>query len=193
MKLRFSLSLVTFACVGLAPHAFAQAGNGNPGGVTAEYHGSITTAGHYDPYTGNAKREIDDIVVPGSVGAYPLKYTRTFNTRGSTHGDNVWTHNYMWSLWVRPPGEDLGAEDKGGLYDGPFRAVEYPSGGRFDTIVYDSPGLSMPTACTARRIDCSLVPAAIVLRFRVRPTSFGGATGGKCFSRLPETAQLSGL
>jgi hypothetical protein len=100
MNLRFfSLSLVTFAGLSLAPHAFAQAGSNNPGGVTAEYHGSITTAGYYDPYTGNAKREIDDIVVPGSIGAYPLKYTRTFNTRGSAG----WTHNYEWSLWVRPP------------------------------------------------------------------------------------------
>ena len=57
----------------LAPHSFAQAGNNNPTGVTGEFNGSITTAGHYDPFTGNAKRVIDDIVVPGSVGAYPLK------------------------------------------------------------------------------------------------------------------------
>src|SRR6185295_3045923 len=90
------------ASLGLAHQALAQAGNDNPGGVTAEYHGSITTAGYYDPYTGNAKREIDDIVVPGSVGPYPLKYTRTFHTRGT----NTWSHDYEWNLWVRPPDQD---------------------------------------------------------------------------------------
>ncbi|MEY2510602.1 MAG: hypothetical protein QOE26_1365 [Verrucomicrobiota bacterium] len=153
MNLRFlSLSLVTFVCIGLAPQAFAQAGNDNPGGVTAEYHGSITTAGYYDPYTGNAKREIDDIVVPGSIGAYPLKYTRTFNTRGSAG----WTHNYQWSLWVRPPDEDLGNGD--GFYDGPVRGIQYPNGGHFDTIVYDSPWFieaSGPHGASDQLVTCA--------------------------------------
>jgi hypothetical protein len=134
MNLRLlSLSLTTFAWVGLAPNVFAQAGNDNPGGVTAEYHGSITTAGYYDPYTGNAKREVDDCFVAGSIGAYPLKYTRTFNTRG----EGTWTHNYEWSLHVRPPDADPGHGD--GFYDGPVRGIQYPNGGHFDTITYDSP------------------------------------------------------
>jgi len=56
MNLRFfSLTVAILTCVGSAARAFAQAGSNNPGGVTAEYHGSITTAGYYDPYTGNAK------------------------------------------------------------------------------------------------------------------------------------------
>ncbi|HEX8076832.1 MAG TPA: hypothetical protein VF511_03375, partial [Chthoniobacterales bacterium] len=115
-----------------APSLFGQAGNDNPGGVTAEYNGSITTAGYYDPYTGNAKREITDIVVQGSIGAYPLKYTRTFDTRGVR-----WTNNYEWGMWVRPPDEDPGHGD--GFYDGPVRGIQYPNGGHFDTITYDSP------------------------------------------------------
>ena len=46
------------------PHrAEAQAGNNNPTGVAGDYNGSITTAGSYDPLTGNASREIEDIVV----------------------------------------------------------------------------------------------------------------------------------
>jgi RHS repeat-associated protein len=153
MNLRFfSFSLVTLVCAGLAPQAFAQAGNDNPGGVTAEYHGSITTAGYYDPYTGNAKREIDDIVVPGSIGAYPLKYTRTFNTRGNAE----WTNNYEWSLWVRPPNEDLGNGD--GFYDGPVRGIQYPNGGHFDTIVYDSPWFieaSGPHGASDKLVTCA--------------------------------------
>lgn len=59
------LGLVWIGSFLLAPSLFGQAGNDNPGGVTAEYHGNVTTAGDYDPYTGNARREIDDIVVPG--------------------------------------------------------------------------------------------------------------------------------
>ncbi|MEN3369424.1 MAG: hypothetical protein V7609_1567, partial [Verrucomicrobiota bacterium] len=46
-----------------------QMGNDNPTSVTGEFSGSITTGGHYDPYTGNAKRVIEDIVVPASIGA----------------------------------------------------------------------------------------------------------------------------
>lgn len=153
MNLRFFyLSLVGCACIGLTPQAFAQAGNNNPGGVTAEYNGSITTAGYYDPYTGNAKREIDDIVVPGSIGAYPLKYTRTFNTRGAA----TWTHNYSWSLWVRPPDEDPGNGD--GFYDGPVRGITYPNGGHFDTITYDSPwfiGANGPHGADDKLVTCS--------------------------------------
>ena len=42
----------------------------------------------YDSYTGNAKRVVDDIVVPGSVGAYPLKWTRYFNSK-LTSNDNL--------------------------------------------------------------------------------------------------------
>jgi hypothetical protein len=55
---------------------FAQAGNDNPGGVKNEYHGSTGGAGTLDPYTGSARRGIDDIVVPGSIGAYPLSNNR---------------------------------------------------------------------------------------------------------------------
>ena len=45
----------------------------NPTGPSGEYNGSITTGGSYDPYTGNAKRFVDDLTVTGSIGAYPLK------------------------------------------------------------------------------------------------------------------------
>ncbi|MFZ1221597.1 MAG: hypothetical protein WAO00_20090, partial [Chthoniobacterales bacterium] len=60
----------------------APPGGDNPTGPMGEYNGSITTAGSYDPYTGNAKRFVDDLTVTGSVGAYPLKWTRVLNTRG---------------------------------------------------------------------------------------------------------------
>jgi RHS repeat-associated protein len=59
----------------------AEEGDDNPTGVSGIYNGNVTTAGNYDPYTGNAMRVVDDIVVPGSVGAYPLKWTRYFTSR----------------------------------------------------------------------------------------------------------------
>ncbi|MEN3369149.1 MAG: hypothetical protein V7609_1292, partial [Verrucomicrobiota bacterium] len=69
MKSYFSyFAAAGVGCV-LASHSFAQMGNNNPTSVTGEFSGSITTGGHYDPYTGNAKRVIEDIVVPASIGA----------------------------------------------------------------------------------------------------------------------------
>ena len=47
-------------------------GADNALGPTGEYNGSITTAGSYDPYTGNAKRFVDDLTVterPGRLSA----------------------------------------------------------------------------------------------------------------------------
>jgi RHS repeat-associated protein len=85
----------------------AEVGEDNPNGVAGDYNGSITTAGHMDPLTGNAKRVIDDITVPGSVGAYPLKWSRYLNTRGIGHpafgGGGAWNHSYGWGLTILPP------------------------------------------------------------------------------------------
>src|SRR3954447_21500579 len=99
MNLRVFSTLAALAFVVLVPKVFAQAGNDNPGGVTNEYHGSSETAGQMDPYTGNGRREIDDIVVAGSLGAYPLKLTRILTTRGNGATNQFgegggWTHSY---------------------------------------------------------------------------------------------------
>src|ERR1043166_498814 len=52
----------------------------NPGGPTGIYTGNITTAGNYDPYTGNQTRVVEDLVVPGCVGAFPLNWATQHNT-----------------------------------------------------------------------------------------------------------------
>src|SRR5712692_3110663 len=80
-----------FAIAFLPAMMLAQ-GEDNPTGVSGIYNGNITTGGNYDQYTGNAMRAVDNIVVPGSVGAYPLKWTRYFNSRGGL-GSN-WTFSY---------------------------------------------------------------------------------------------------
>jgi len=91
-------------------------GSDNPTGVTGEYNGSITTGGSYDPYTGNAKRFIEDLTVTGSVGAYPLKWTRVLNTRGG------WNYSYHWGLSILPPPDPCIDPDL------PGAVVSYPDG-----------------------------------------------------------------
>ena len=53
----------------------------NPIGVTGAFEGVTTTAGAYNVLNHNAQRQIDDFVVPGSIGKYPLKMTRYYNSR----------------------------------------------------------------------------------------------------------------
>src|SRR5438034_75526 len=73
-KLFETLALALLFCLFLPrlSHGTEGLGSDNPRGVTGEYNGSITTGGSYDPYTGNAKRFIDDLTVTGSVGAKAL-------------------------------------------------------------------------------------------------------------------------
>jgi RHS repeat-associated protein len=97
MKSKLFLGFLALAAL-LRPIPGADLGDDNPTGVAGSFNGEITTGGMYDPYTANAKRVVDDIVVPGSVGAYPLKWTRYFNSH-LTYGDNkiggVWRFSYQ--------------------------------------------------------------------------------------------------
>ena len=123
------LPLALLICVIGALSSFAT-GNDNPTGVTGDYNGSITTAGSYDPYTGNAKRFVTDLTVTGAVGAYPLKWTRALNTRGGQgnaalgHG-GTWRHSYQWGMWVRPYKDYEHHENQ---YEGPDGGIDYPDG-----------------------------------------------------------------
>jgi RHS repeat-associated protein len=97
MKLK--LLFVFIAVAGFTrPGLSVEQGDDNPTGVAGIFNGQITTAGSYDSYTGNAMRSVDDIVVPGSIGAYPLKWTRYFNSH-LTYLDNViggqWRFSYL--------------------------------------------------------------------------------------------------
>jgi RHS repeat-associated protein len=111
----------------------AQTGNDNPTGISGAFNGNITTAGSYDPYTGNATRSVTDIVVAGSVGAYPLAFTRTMNTR-YTPGMAVelgeagsWRHSYQWS--IDSITMQSNAPNKWSVMSG-FYTVNYPDGRR---------------------------------------------------------------
>lgn len=90
-----------------AQHAKAQTGEDNPTGESGRFNGNVTTGVSYDPYTGNATRSVTDLVVPGAVGAYPLAFIRTMNSRYTPDsnapalqfGDGGgWRHNYEWAI-----------------------------------------------------------------------------------------------
>lgn len=97
------LAALLLACSLLS--AFGQ--NSNPTGPAGRFNALSTTAGSYDPYTMNATRTIDDLAVAGAVGAYPLRWSRTMNSR-SMYGSydlgkgGGWSHSYYWYM---PPSE----------------------------------------------------------------------------------------
>jgi hypothetical protein len=70
-----------------------------PVGVSGIFNGNSNVAGSLDPLTHCVHRQIDDIVVPGSVGKYPLKMTRYYNSRSNYHSG--WTHEYSWGMSSR--------------------------------------------------------------------------------------------
>jgi YD repeat-containing protein len=117
----FAFAIVLALFVPQFSRAAAAPGADNPLGPAGEYNGSITTGGSYDPYTGNAKRVVDDLTVTGSLGAYPLKWSRVLNTRNPS----PWTHNYQWGLWVKP-WEYYHQYPQ--LDEGPGGQVTYPDG-----------------------------------------------------------------
>lgn len=75
-------------------------GNDSPGGVSTSFNGMVNTGCAYDAYTGNARREITDLVVPGAAGAYGLQWTRFYNSRDPDINTGMgvgWRHSYLWS------------------------------------------------------------------------------------------------
>src|SRR3984893_7835621 len=96
----------------LPPSNLAAQGEDNPTGVAGVYNGNVTSGGSYDPLTGNALRVVDDIVVPGCVGAYPLRWTRYNNSRHENHaGFDGWSFSYDYVVYnskiTLPDGRDI--------------------------------------------------------------------------------------
>jgi RHS repeat-associated protein len=95
----------------------------NPIGVTGAFEGVITTGCAYNVLNHSATRQIDDIVVPGSIGKYPLKMTRYYNSRGFGDG---WSREYAWA------------------YDSLNGKYYYPNGNVWDSSCTGEWGLSGP-------------------------------------------------
>jgi RHS repeat-associated protein len=77
-----------------------------PVSVAGIFNGNVTTGSSYDPLTHSAHRAIDDIVVPGSIGKYPLKMTRYYNSRAQYYALGAiglspgWAYEYSWLMWT---------------------------------------------------------------------------------------------
>ena len=124
MKHSIRVLVILFAIAFLFPRSSKSIGEDNPTGVTGQFNGNVTTGGSYDPYTGNATRMVDDIIVPGSVGSYPLKWTRVITTRNPVG----WSSCYGWAMSVRSPSEPTHWNDEDPDYEGPDAWVHYPDG-----------------------------------------------------------------
>jgi uncharacterized protein DUF6531 len=94
-KFIFTVQVAAFLLASAPPSAFAVSDDHNPIGVSGVFEGMITTGCAYNVLNHNARREIDDIVVPGSIGKYPLKMTRYYNSRRTPGYGTLgtgWTH-----------------------------------------------------------------------------------------------------
>ena len=88
--------------------------------MSGAFSGAIQTAGEYGALDHSAHRAIDDIVVPGSLGEYPLKMTRYYNSRAQHYALTAiglspgWAHEYSWLLWS---GRTKVVSPHGSVYD----------------------------------------------------------------------------
>jgi hypothetical protein len=98
---RPAMLAVLFLAFALAPRALAQEVDmHNPIGITGVFNGNVTTGCSYDPLSHSAHREVTDMVVPGSIGKYPLKVTRYYNSRHIVAGSMGpgWSFEYSWAV-----------------------------------------------------------------------------------------------
>ncbi len=102
----------------------AQVDDHNPVGAMGTFEGVITTGCAYNVLNHSTTRAIDDILVPGSIGKYPLKMTRYYVSRdfGDSRMGPEWRHEYSW------------ASGQG--------KVEYPNGNVWDNYCEDPVGVS---------------------------------------------------
>ena len=125
---RRGLILLGFLCGFLlaftAPRVCAQVDDHNPVGAMGTFEGVITTGCAYNVLNHSTTRAIDDIVVPGSIGKYPLKMTRYYVSRdfGDSRMGPEWRHEYSW--------------------DAGQGKVEYPNGNVWDNYCEDPVGVS---------------------------------------------------
>jgi hypothetical protein len=154
------LLVLLFASVGAR---LLVADDHNPIGVTGAFEGVITTGCAYNVLNHNATRQIDDIVVPGSIGKYPLKMTRYYNSRStSIYGimGAGWTHEYLWTSGndrVKYPNGnvwDSHCTDYWGLSEGPLGVSDWPTTwhgypafrlGDGGTVVFENPNWGVAT------------------------------------------------
>jgi YD repeat-containing protein len=121
------------------PSTYTQSDDHNPVGVSGAFEGVTTTGCGYNVLNHAAVRAIDDIVVPGCIGKYPLKMTRYFVSRGFGILGGLgpgWRHEYSWSggngKFEYPNGNVWDSTCAGQLAPpGPFGVSDWPGNGGF--------------------------------------------------------------
>src|SRR5437868_3343172 len=86
------------------------------------------------PGTGNAMRVIDDIVVPGTVGAYPLKWTRYFNSHVTFSSNKIggkWRFSFLdCDAYTLPDGRQI-TDAYGTELRSDIEGIHLEDGGKF--------------------------------------------------------------
>ena len=126
MNIPLSRSVLCAAVFALpAGNLFAQVGNDNPTGPS----GPVQVH-----YSANAHRAVTDLVVAGSVGNYPLAFTRTMNSRYTIGAGTLefgqagtWRHNYQWSIVNLTIVKGISESDAYTVLPSTY-AVNYPDG-----------------------------------------------------------------
>lgn len=133
---RFLFPLLLPLILFFSREILAQVGNNNPTGPAGQFNGNVTTGCSYDPYTANASRAITDMVLAGSVGTYPLAFSRVSNSRYGLgqaweFGDaGMWRHSYTWGI--------DGSEESQQVNFQPTQYPVYFPDGRIETFIPSS-------------------------------------------------------
>jgi RHS repeat-associated protein len=170
-KIKFWLAIQLIATAAVPIATFAEQGDDNPTGVSGAFSGNSDVAGSVDPNTGNGVRIVDDISpVSGATGAYPLKWTRWFNSHRMYFSQGIsgrWGFSYIdyrydftRTLVITPDGREI-SNDAYGIeeqistpYDATCNCVRpvlrLADGGQ---VVFDSNPLSNGLYGPAKIID----------------------------------------
>lgn len=136
----------------LAPLTVLAQGNDNPTGVAGAFGPISTTGGSYSPYTANAIRTVPDITVTGAVGAYPLQWARTMNSRAGAG----WRHSYAWSCTASSGSTNIPNYYTVSYPDG--RVVKFTTGGSVGTPYKGPIGIGDRfQAAQGTNVDCYLL------------------------------------
>jgi YD repeat-containing protein len=146
-------ALITLFVALASVSVFAQGGD-NPTGVYGAFNVRSTTGGSFDPYTGNATRTIPDITVAGAVGAYPLQWSRTMNSRAGAS----WRHSYAWSCTATSASTNIPNQYTVSYPDG--RVIKFTTGGSVGVPYKGPTGIGDRfQAAQGDNVDCFLLLA----------------------------------
>ena len=142
-----TLALLVVLGASLPAALYSQIGGNNPTGPSGQFFGNVTTGCSYDPFTGNATRVVTDMVVAGGVGAYPLAFSRTYNSRSAPDfgfhfgGAGSWHHSYDWEMESSEESTNFNFQPTDYTVDFPDGRVESFTHSSTDAYFRSAPGV----------------------------------------------------